>query len=47
MLTAAVDGLPLGVVDRRYLAWLALGDQPTMYVLASVLWRARQGPAPR
>lgn len=47
MLTAAVDGLPLGKLDRQYLAWLAGWDQPTIAVLASIVWRAHQAQVPR
>ena len=41
MLDRAVDGLPLGVYDRRIVAWLAGWDQPTIAAAASLLARAR------
>ena len=41
MLDRAVDGLPLGVYDRRIVAWLAGWDQPTIAATASLLARAR------
>src|SRR5664279_4337371 len=41
MLDGAVDGLPLGVYDRRIVAWLAGWDQPTIAAVASRLARAR------
>ena len=41
MLDRAVDGLPVGVFDRRIVAWLAGWDQPTIAVVASLLARAR------
>ena len=47
MLSAAVDGLPLGKLDRQYLGWLAGWDQPTIATLASVVWRVRQEQPPR
>jgi hypothetical protein len=48
MLDRAVDGLPLGTYDRCIASWLAVWDQPTVAVLASLLARARrQGSAAR
>ena len=48
MLAHAVDGLHLGAYHRRMLAWAShVWDQPTMAVLASIVWRARQAPVPR
>ena len=41
MLAASLHGLPLGAYDRRIAAWLAVWDQPTVAVLASLLARAR------
>jgi len=41
MLDRALDGLPVGVYDRRIVAWLAGWDQPTIAAAASLLARTR------
>ena len=41
MLDRTVDGLPLGVYDRRIVAWLAGWDQPTSAAAASLFAPAR------
>jgi hypothetical protein len=43
MLAASLHGLPLGAYDRRIAAWLAVWDQPTIAVLASLARARRQG----
>ena len=41
MLDRALDGMPVGVYDRRIVAWLAGWDQPTIAAAASLFAPAR------
>jgi hypothetical protein len=41
-LLGALEGVQLGVYDRRIVCWLAGWDVPIVAVVVSLLWRVRQ-----
>lgn len=43
---AAAEAIPLGSYDRRIVAWVEKWDPPTIWVLASLLIRARKAENP-